>query len=426
MNLLESRGGRRLLFSALYLCEGAPIGFLWWALPTLLRSRGVEADRIGSLLAWLVLPWAFKWLWAPMIDRLGNGRWGLRGWIAGAQIAMAATLLPLLRVDPLAHFELLVVALVAHAVCASTQDAAIDALMIRNTAPHERGRLSGWMQLGMLTGRSLLGGGALLVVGAVGERALVATLLAVLLGGLVLAAFYREADAVGSRAATQPAPALLPILLACLGQRRTWVGLAFAATAGAGFEALGAFAGPILSDLADGNTNVAGQFFLIHAVVAAALGGLVGGAVADRIGARRATGLVGVLLAVAVLTTAAGISSVGSAGALVPHLTFAYATIGAFTAASYALFMDLTDPRVAATQFSAYMSATNLCESWAVAVAGGLIAVHGYASTLVAMAGVGVLALPLLLLLAPSGTVASMPTPRPASPGAQASRGELP
>jgi hypothetical protein len=35
--------GRRVLFGALYLSEGAPIGFVWIALPTLLRDRDAYA-----------------------------------------------------------------------------------------------------------------------------------------------------------------------------------------------------------------------------------------------------------------------------------------------------------------------------------------------------------------------------------------------
>jgi hypothetical protein len=40
-----------------------------------------------------------------------------------------------------------------------------------------------------------------------------------------------------------------------------------------------------------------------------------------------------------------------------------YICIGPFTAASNALFMDITDPRIGATQFSAFMGATNGCQS---------------------------------------------------------------
>jgi predicted MFS family arabinose efflux permease len=53
--------------------------------------------------------------------------------------------------------------------------------------------------------------------------------------------------------------------------------------------------------------------------------------------------------------------------------------IGLFTATTYALFMDLTDPRIGATQFSAFMGATNLCESQAARWGGALTAARGYA-----------------------------------------------
>jgi hypothetical protein len=38
-------------FALLYLAEGAPIGFLWWALPTWLREQGLGVDRITGLTA---------------------------------------------------------------------------------------------------------------------------------------------------------------------------------------------------------------------------------------------------------------------------------------------------------------------------------------------------------------------------------------
>jgi len=60
-------------------------------------------------------------------------------------------------------------------------------------------------------------------------------------------------------------------------------------------------------------------------------------------------------------------------------LTGMYFFVGAFTASSYALFMDLTDPALGATQFSAYMAATNGCESWAAWTGGRVTARLGYA-----------------------------------------------
>ena len=407
MDLARTPIGRRLLFGAYYFVEGAPIGFLWWSLPAILRANGLGTGRIGALLGWLVLPWALKWIWAPLIDRFQGPAWTLRGWIGGAQVGMALALLPLLRETDWLRSDLLIGCLFAHAVFAATQDAAIDALMIRTTRADERGQLAGWMQLGMLAGRSLLGGGALLVLSRVGERALVIGLLGVVALGLGLLPLYRaplsENDGAARRRLDFKTHAR-----SALARPTTWIALAFAALAGAGFEAVGAFAGPLLTERSGGAaagatagaTWLAGRFFLVHAVVGMALGGIVGGRITDRLGARRGTVLAGILLGLTILATAAAteIGSASGARTLVPWLTATYTAIGWFTAASYALFMQWTDARLGATQFSAYMGATNLCESWSAAAAGRLIPRLGYGVAFGVLATLGLAALTLLSL----------------------------
>jgi MFS transporter, PAT family, beta-lactamase induction signal transducer AmpG len=81
---------------------------------------------------------------------------------------------------------------------------------------------------------------------------------------------------------------------------------------------------------------------------------------------------------------------------LMALLALLYVTIGLFTAASYALLMDVTHPRLAATQFSAFMGATNLCESWSALAVGRLAGSFGYAPAFVVMALASLLALPML------------------------------
>ncbi len=168
MSLLHQRQGRIAVFTLLYLSEGAPIGFIWWALPTMLRTAGVAVPKITALTAMLVLPWVFKFLWAPLVDAMRTPRWGFRAWIISAQLAMGATLLPLIWLDPTGHFQLWGVLLLLHAFSAATQDVAIDAMAINLVPEHQRGTLNGCMQAGMLVGRSLFGGGALLVAAAGG------------------------------------------------------------------------------------------------------------------------------------------------------------------------------------------------------------------------------------------------------------------
>src|SRR5690606_25676384 len=135
--------------------------------------------------------------------------------------------------------------LLAHAVCAATQDVAIDALAINAVEEDGRGRLNAAMQIGMLAGRSVFGGGAIVLATRgglpVGFSALVAAV------WLSLGVLWRGLD--------EPRPAEADegrefgvTLRAALSRRATWLGLGFALVAGAGFEATGALAGPLLID----------------------------------------------------------------------------------------------------------------------------------------------------------------------------------
>ena len=180
MNLLGSTSGRFTLFTVLYFCEGAPIGFIWYAVPTLLRSRDIPTDHIGGLIALLVLPWALKFLWAPLIDSWRGARFGFRGWIACAQGVMGLSLLPLIFLDPVQHFGWWSGLLWIHAFAASTQDVAVDALAIRCTPRHEHGRLNSCMQTGMLLGRGLFGGVGIWLASWAG----LGTVAAALVGGI--------------------------------------------------------------------------------------------------------------------------------------------------------------------------------------------------------------------------------------------------
>jgi len=390
---------RRWLFAALYLCEGAPIGFLWWALPTILTERGAEPEAVGTLLSWLVLPWALKFLWAPLID-LGGGR-RLGRWIVAAQLLMALTLVPLLFRGTGSHLGWVGAALLLHALAAASQDAAIDALAIRSVPPGERGRLNGWMQVGMLFGRSLFGGGALLVRGQIGDRGVLLLLISGL-SSVALGLAWRGRSWLGAPLAPREARVSLGShLRQALGRRVTWVALLFAATSGAGFEVVGVFAGPLLVSRGL-DSRVVGLFLGLFAVAAMAGGAALGGRLSDRWSARRCVLVAGLWLGASVLLLA-GLCA-GPSGPLVLRavLLLVYLGIGAFTASSYALFMQLSDPALGATQFSAYMGATNLCESWSARLGGRLASGHGYGSAFAAPALIALASLALLGALRPS------------------------
>ena len=399
MSLLNQRQGRIALFTLLYLSEGAPIGFIWWALPTILRTAGVEVPKITALTAMLVLPWVFKFLWAPLVDAMRTPRWGFRAWIISAQLAMGVTLLPLIWLDPIGHFQWWGVLLLLHAVFAATQDVAIDAMAINLVPEHQRGILNGCMQAGMLVGRSAFGGGALLVAAAGGIAWVIVALVACIWMTLVFVIFVREPpETAGIRHRLAD---FRQHLQAALRRRTTWLGLAFALVAAAGFEATGQLAGPFLVDRGVSEKTI-GLFFGVAVVAATLVGGLIGGTLSDRWGRIRAVAifLVGFVAMIIGLAFSDLAMAKPEPSVLIGWLTGMYFFIGLFTASSYALFMDLTDARLGGTQFSAFMSATNGCESWS-AWAGGRIVGPGnhYAAAFLTMCAASLLSLPLLMWL---------------------------
>lgn len=398
--------GRRVLFTALYVSEGAPIGFIWWGLPPRLRLAGMEVDRITAVTAMLVLPWALKFLWAPLIDLLRGPRWGYRAWIGAAQVGMMATLAPLLWLDLVADFRVLWICLLAHAIAAATQDAAVDGLAIRTTTDAERGRLNGWMQAGMLVGRALFSGVALWLREDVGDTVIVAALLVTIGGSLALVlaagpdrgneAHGRETSAAGVADRTR---AFGSAVATVLRGRNVWLGVGFALVGAAGFEGVGALAGPFMVDRGFSEARI-GDFYNANLIMMIA-GALLGGYLSDRLGNRRSVMMAVVMIAAVVLLIGLWDGNYAGAGTkgLFGLLVTLYLFIGMFTAASYALFMRLTDPLLGATMFSAFMGVTNLCEAWVAYVGGRLVAAEGYPAAFMVMAGVSLLGIPLVGLM---------------------------
>ncbi len=380
MNPLATPRGRTFLFAFLYFSEGAPIGFIWWALPTTLRSAGVPVDQITLMTSTLVLPWMLKFLWAPLVDLLRLQRWTLRSWILTMQGIMGLSLLPLLFLDSWQAISALYPFLFIHAVAAATQDTAIDALAISTVPERERGSVNGWMQVGMLGGRSLLGGGALIISHQIGEHATVVLLITAIWSSSLLVLVSRQtggepAEPLEFRERVHD---LAARLRQALTDRVTWLGLLFALVGGAAYEAVGAVAGPFLIDNGF-STLETGRFFAVPTVLAMIGGALVGGYAADRWGKRRsvAVSLASTILIVWVLSGMSFDAPERSSWTIV-ILTLLYLCIGTFTASSYALFMDITTLKLGATQFSAFMGTTNACESWATFAVGRAVPTLGY------------------------------------------------
>jgi len=392
MNLLEHKAGRGFIAFAFYFAEGAPIGFIWWAMPTLLRQVGVEISTIASFTAMLTLPWVFKFLWAPLVDMFRSSHLGFTKWIAWSQLFMCLTLFPLIFIPITGNVMLWGILLLLHSICAATQDVAVDALVINVIAKQEKGLLNGFMQGGMLLGRSVFGGVALMFIPQIGLPFTISLMIACILAIMLLLLFIKE-------------PAIVRIpkdrfihfknnFKETFYKKQTWYVIAFALTSAAAFEAVGGMSGVFFTDKHIDSKTI-GFFFSVPVVVAMLIGGLVGGFLSDKMSRKKSVtvflcGFVFIIISIALVGF---VYPSASHFLLLTLFAWMYFFIGMFTTSSYALFMDATNPKLGATEFSTFMAATNACESWAVWLTGILVVSFSYSSAFLIMSVVSLLSL---------------------------------
>ncbi|MCZ6643817.1 MAG: hypothetical protein O7F71_19755, partial [Gammaproteobacteria bacterium] len=132
--LAENRTKRTTLLCVLYFCQGFPWGFATIALLAILSQAGHSRAETATVVSLAVLPWTFKFFWAPMIDSLRAPALGIRRpWIAFAQLCMAITLLGALTsggFESMATLNYLAWVFFVHNCFASLQDVATDALAV--------------------------------------------------------------------------------------------------------------------------------------------------------------------------------------------------------------------------------------------------------------------------------------------------------
>jgi len=166
---------RVLITLLIGLGSGLPFMLVGNTLGIWLREEGVELAAIGFL-SWVGLAYSFKFLWAPIIDRVDVpilGRLGRRrGWLLLSQLAVGASLIAMAVIGPQGGLTALGIAALVTAFAAATQDIVADAWRIETASSDEdQGLLTSAFQLGYRF--AILGGNALIlfVAGAIGWAA---------------------------------------------------------------------------------------------------------------------------------------------------------------------------------------------------------------------------------------------------------------
>ena len=158
MNLIlsQSRYLRYFSFTILYVAQGFPFGLVTVALPAFLLERGTSPAAVGGFVGAAMLPWTFKWLAGPMMDRftfLAMGR--RRPWVLFAQLGLVLTGVAFAFFPGALDALVVLTALCFVLNCfGAAQDVAVDGMAMDVLPEDEHGRANSVMAFGQVSGIS--------------------------------------------------------------------------------------------------------------------------------------------------------------------------------------------------------------------------------------------------------------------------------
>ena len=395
---------------------GLPLLLVLGTLSFRLREAGVERATIGFL-SWVGLAYAFKWVWAPLVDRLPlpwlTRRLGRRrGWLLLAQCAVILGLVGMAGADPRDALSALVGWAVLVAFGSATQDIALDAYRIESAGVDEQAALAATYQTGYRLAMIWAGAGALWlaaraeVVDAPGYQQAAWQLAYLIMAGsmvlgplVVLTSPEPQARAlpVARNAREWLQGALIEPFTEFIGRYR-WQAvliLGLIAVYRISDVVMGIMANPFYVDMGYSKDEVA-AVSKVFGVLMTLVGAFVGGVLSMRLGVMR------VLMLGAVLSAASNLlfAWLGTRGhdlqALIWVVSADNLSGGLASSAFIAYLSGLTQVRYSATQYALFSSMMLLLPKWLAGFSGVVVDSVGYSTFFV---GTALLGLPVLVLV---------------------------
>ena len=145
--LSENIFWRYFNFIALYFAQGVPEGMLFFGIPAWMAMNGKTPGEIAGFAVACGLPWSFKFIVAPLMDRytwLPMGR--KRPWVIVGQVGLILSCIAMAYVpDPLNNLNLFMAAGFAVSFFGAFQDVATDGMAIDIIPINQQARANGLM-----------------------------------------------------------------------------------------------------------------------------------------------------------------------------------------------------------------------------------------------------------------------------------------
>ena len=413
---------------ALGFSAGLPLLLVLGTLSFWLREAGIDRTTIGYL-SWVGLAYAFKWVWAPLVDRLPlpglTRRLGRRrSWLLLSQLLIAAGLLGMASQNPQLALTPMVWSALVVAFGSATQDIALDAYRIESASMQEQAALAATYQTGYRLAMIWAGAGVLWVATlAQGEQlgyavrawqvaySVMAACMVVGIVTVLLSPEPQPRPLPPSRSVQEWLHSALVAPFADFIARYRWQAalvLGLIAVYRISDVVMGIMANPFYVDMGYTKAQVA-AVTKIYGVLMTLLGAFVGGAMAMRWGVMRVLMLGALLSASSNLLfawlagqapTTVGLTLVVSADNLAG---------GIASAAFIAYLSSLTNVQYSATQYALFSSMMLLAPKWLAGFSGQFVDAYGYSPFFISTAALG---LPVLVLVALAARVPTVPVAR--------------
>ena len=399
---------------------GLPLLLVLGTLSFWLREAGIDRTTIGYL-SWVGLAYGFKWVWAPLVDRLPIpiltawlGR--RRSWLLLSQICIMAGLVAMSFNDPKIALAPVVWGALAVAFGSATQDIALDAYRIESATIERQAALAAAYQTGYRLAMIWAGAGVLWIAArsevssvsnyqhAAWQAAYWVMASSMLLGIATVLLSPEPASRVlkpAKNAADWLRGALIEPFADFLRryQRRALLILGLIAIYRISDVVMGIMANPFYVDMGYTKDEVA-AVTKIYGVIMTLLGAFIGGVLSMRFGVMRIL-MLGALLSAATNLLFAWLAAHGHD---VPALIFVVSadnlSSGIASAAFIAYLSSLTNINYSATQYALFSSMMLLLPKFLAGYSGKFVDVYGYISFFNATALLGVPALLLVWLAA--------------------------
>lgn len=402
---------------ALGFSAGLPLLLVLGTLSFRLREAGIDRSTIGFL-SWVGLAYGFKWVWAPLVDRLPVpplttllGR--RRGWLLLAQMAVIAGLAGMAFNDPRDGLPPLVWCALLVAFGSATQDIALDAFRIESAASRKQAALAACYQTGYRLAMIWAGAGVLWVAawaelpGVAGYqngawKTAYLVMAASMSVGILTVLLSPEPVRIAlpqPRGAREWLRSVLVEPFADFIRRYRWQAvliLSLIAVYRISDVVMGIMANPFYVDMGFTKDEVA-TVSKIYGVVMTLAGAFVGGALSMKLGVMRVL-MLGAVLSAASNLLFAGLASRGhDLSALVLVVSADNLAGGIASAAFIAYLSSLTNISYSATQYALFSSLMLLLPKFIAGYSGVFVDNFGYSAFFI---GTAVLGVPVLLLVA--------------------------